>query len=174
MFSANKEDVGLDQKTNLNYIDIGELRGNAIVMYARVCMHVTKSLLVAHLSFFAIVRKVNYSFKFDQVQNYCDVTWPRPIYLPPCDVSDESHLFHYVTNLMDSYYRKVAMGFPTTPKLAPNSTPSLHFGGRKHENNREKLTFSTFKWKSLLWSFSVQQLATVKLFVFRWQLCNAY
>ena len=40
--------------------------------------------------------------------------------------------------------RKVDMGFPTTPKSAPNLTPSPHLRGRKHEKTR-KMGFTTFK-----------------------------
>ena len=51
--------------------------------------------------------------------------------------------------LQGTAIRKVGMGFPTTPKSAPQLDPFPHLGGRKHEINA-KNGFNHFQMIKLL------------------------
>ena len=56
------------------------------------------------------------------------------------------------------------MGFPTTPKSAPQLDPFPPFGGSKTWKKREKWVLPLSNDKTLLWSFSDQKLPAAKLF----------
>ena len=60
--------------------------------------------------------------------------------------------------------RKVGMGFPTTPKSAPQLDPFPPFGGSKTWKKREKWVLPLSNDKTLLWSFSDRKLPAAKLF----------
>ncbi len=60
--------------------------------------------------------------------------------------------------------RKVGMGFPTTPKSAPQLDPFLPFGGSKTRKKREKWVLPLSNNKTRRWSFSDRKLPATKLF----------
>ena len=100
----------------------------------------------SHSFRFWLISKVN-SSSFRRCKKFCRVTWPWPIYLAPKWPPDENRVFFAMFSrfvwkrteiskwLQWTAIRKVGMGFPTTPKSAPQLDPFPYLGDRKHEKN---------------------------------------
>ena len=122
-----------------------------------------------------LIWKVN-SSSLRRCKKFCRVTWPWPIYLAPKWPPDENRVFFTMFSrfvrkrteiskwLQWTAIRKVGMGFPTTPKSAPQLDPFPPFGGSKTWKKREKWVLPLSNDKTLLWSFSDQKLPAAKLF----------
>ena len=107
-----------------------------------------------------LIWKVN-SSSLRRCTKFCRVTWPWPIYLAPKWPPDQNRIFftmfsRFVSKRMEiskllqsTAIGKVGMGFPMTPKSAPQLTPSPHLEGRKHEINAKN---------------RIQHFQTIKLF----------
>ena len=117
-----------------------------------VCVCVTKwarravaEPFVTQLSFW-LIWKVN-SSSLTGCKKFCRVTWPWPIYLAPTwPTRPKSRFFTMFSRFVRkrteiskwlrwTAIRKEYMGFPTTPKSAPQLDSFAHLGGRKHEKN---------------------------------------
>ena len=138
-------------------------RGNVIVMYGCVCVLSRSepdalwpnSRLHSFCSW--LIWKVN-SSSLRRCKKFCRVTWPWPIYLAPKWPPDENRVFFAMFSrfvrkrteisklLQWTAIRKVGMGFPTTPKSAPQLDPFPPFGGSKTWKKTRKMGFTTFKW----------------------------
>ena len=89
-----------------------------------------------------LIWKVN-SSSLRRCKKFCRVTWPWPIYLAPKWPPDENRVFFTMFSrfvrkrteiskwLQWTAIRKVGMGFPTTPKSAPQLDPFPPFGRSK-------------------------------------------
>ena len=122
-----------------------------------------------------LIWKVN-SSSFRRCKKFRRVMWPWPIYLapkwPPRRKSRFFAMFSRFVRkrteiskwLQWTTIRKVGMGFPTTPKSAPQLDPLSPFGGSKTWKKREKWVLPLSNDKSLRWSSSDRKLPATKLF----------
>ena len=129
-----------------------------------VCMCVTKwarravaEPLVAQLSFLAHLEG-QFLYSFRRCKNFCRVTWPWPIYSAPKWPLDEYRVFFTMFSrfvrkrteisklLQWTAIGKVGMGFPTTPKSAPQLDSFPPIWGVENMKKTRKMGFTTFKW----------------------------